>query len=337
VVTPTQPTALQFTVATETSRRFLWPAVGQLTSYFGRGHTTGIDIGLDSSTDSPIRASAGGTVTFAGGSSCCGYGYYAVVDHGDGYSTLYGHLEELAVKTGRELEQGDLIGLGGSSGNSDGKHLHFEIMLNEQYLDPLRFLAQVQGLPSRQTRAMSCPVDTLAIGPDSTLSLRFTSGTLDGYQVEHVSLVPLGAVIGAPEVNARSDGQRRVTVEVAALPAASGRIYEYALGVNFGRGADKAVADCTLLLHTLPSYPELNRVATATPPPRPRPTMIHTRTPTPVFSGPGAIRTATPTPRPGQPPALSGSRTPAVSGTPTRTTGTPVTSSSPVRQGTPGR
>ena len=75
--------------------RFAWAATGPLTSYFGRGHPTGIDIGLGYDEDSPILASAAGTVSFAGGNACCSYGYHAIIDHEGGFSTLYAHFAEV--------------------------------------------------------------------------------------------------------------------------------------------------------------------------------------------------------------------------------------------------
>jgi hypothetical protein len=286
--------------------------------------------------DSPVRASAAGKVTFAGGDPCCGYGYYVVVQHAEGFSTLYGHLAELSVSADATVEQGDLLGLGGSTGASDGKHLHFEISQNDRYLDPLRFLALAQDVTARPVRAQSCPGERLVLAPASTLLLRFTSSSLDGYQMEAPTIRPLSAVLGGPEIEARSEGQKRVAVNIDALPAASGNVFEYGLSVGFTRGSERVAAECTLVLNTVASHPELNRQPTATP--RPRPTLIPKRTATPV-SGAGLSVTVTPG-TPTRTPTITASRTPSpvptsrlTSGTPTRIVGTPP--ATPTRGTTP--
>jgi murein DD-endopeptidase MepM/ murein hydrolase activator NlpD len=69
-----------------------------------------------------------------------GYGNYAIVTHGNGYATLYGHLHDFAVKDGDLVRRGDLVGHEGSTGNSTGPHLHFEVRKDGGYLDPCPFL-----------------------------------------------------------------------------------------------------------------------------------------------------------------------------------------------------
>jgi murein DD-endopeptidase MepM/ murein hydrolase activator NlpD len=69
-----------------------------------------------------------------------GYGNYAIVTHGNGYSTVYGHLHDIVVKDGDLLQRGDLIGHEGTTGNSTGPHLHFEVRQHGGYLDPCPFL-----------------------------------------------------------------------------------------------------------------------------------------------------------------------------------------------------
>ena len=69
-----------------------------------------------------------------------GYGNYAIVTHGNGYATLDGHLHDFAVKDGDLVRRGDLIGHEGSTGNSTGPHLHFEVRKDGGYLDPCPFL-----------------------------------------------------------------------------------------------------------------------------------------------------------------------------------------------------
>ena len=108
------------------------PVSGVITSRFGNresirsyGHT-GLDIAAPAGT--PIKAAAGGTVTFSGYSG--GYGYVVKLDNGNGVETYYGHCSKLYVSTGEKVEAGDVIAAVGSTGNSTGNHLHFEVRIN---------------------------------------------------------------------------------------------------------------------------------------------------------------------------------------------------------------
>jgi murein DD-endopeptidase MepM/ murein hydrolase activator NlpD len=110
-----------------------------ITSYFGPSHPLGIDIGVQQGT--PIVAAKAGVVTFAGGDPCCSYGYYVDVDHGGGWMTRYGHFRSWPiVSVGQHVAQGQVLGYSGTTGYSTGPHLHFEIRLNGQVLNPLSFL-----------------------------------------------------------------------------------------------------------------------------------------------------------------------------------------------------
>jgi murein DD-endopeptidase MepM/ murein hydrolase activator NlpD len=119
---------------------FIWPVWGAISSYFGPGHPLGIDIDLFEDPNAPIAAAKKGIVTFAGGNSCCSYGLYVVVDHGDGMQTLYAHLSQISVVQGQMVAQGQLLGFGGRTGYATGNHLHFEIHVGESVVDPLIFL-----------------------------------------------------------------------------------------------------------------------------------------------------------------------------------------------------
>jgi murein DD-endopeptidase MepM/ murein hydrolase activator NlpD len=79
-------------------------------------------------------------VTFAGGDTCCSYGLYVIIDHGNGYSTLYGHLSQINVAAGQTVAQGQVLGLGGRTGYATGNHLHFEVRINGAPTDPLGYL-----------------------------------------------------------------------------------------------------------------------------------------------------------------------------------------------------
>jgi murein DD-endopeptidase MepM/ murein hydrolase activator NlpD len=79
-------------------------------------------------------------VVFAGGNPCCSYGYYVVVDHGNGFETLYAHFSSIAVSVGQQVAQGQLLGYAGRTGYATGNHLHFEVHLNGQVVNPLTYL-----------------------------------------------------------------------------------------------------------------------------------------------------------------------------------------------------
>ena len=101
-----------------------------------RGHT-GMDLAVPTGT--PIRAALSGTVT-ASAYNQGGYGYYVIIDHGSGLSTLYGHCSQLLVPVGRTVEAGDVIALSGSTGRSTGPHLHFEVRVNGERTNPRSYL-----------------------------------------------------------------------------------------------------------------------------------------------------------------------------------------------------
>ena len=120
------------------------PVTGRITSRFGavesiRDHThKGIDIAATRGT--PILATASGKVSFAGWSS--GYGYLVKIDHGNGVETYYGHCSKLYVSAGETVEAGEQIAAVGSTGNSTGNHLHFEIRLDGKQVNPQTYVYQ---------------------------------------------------------------------------------------------------------------------------------------------------------------------------------------------------
>jgi murein DD-endopeptidase MepM/ murein hydrolase activator NlpD len=125
----------------------IWPVVGYLSSMFGNRadpFTGGPDFhpGLDisASAGTPIRATADGTVESAGYAG--NYGNAVVVRHGFGISTRYGHMSRIATKTGTTIRRGDVIGYVGATGRATSAHLHYEILLNGQTINPLRLLAR---------------------------------------------------------------------------------------------------------------------------------------------------------------------------------------------------
>jgi len=126
-------------VSRSISERFFWPTTGELTSNFGyrwgRLHE-GIDLGNDVGTT--IRAARSGRVTHAGWYG--GYGYAVLIEHDQGYSTLYGHLNSHVVTKGQYVKGGQTIATMGNTGNSTGPHLHFEVRKNNVAINPYKVL-----------------------------------------------------------------------------------------------------------------------------------------------------------------------------------------------------
>lgn len=118
---------------------FAWPMPGYtyLTCNFGDGGHRGIDIAGGDIYGKPVVAADGGTVLYAGWNDS--YGYCVFIDHGNGYETRYAHMSELAVETGDSLEQNQVVGYVGSTGNSTGPHLHFEVIFDGELYDPMSY------------------------------------------------------------------------------------------------------------------------------------------------------------------------------------------------------
>lgn len=118
------------------SSNFIWPTSGSITQYPIWYHMA-LDIANGSLP--PVLASDGGTVVYAG---CIAYGYgcHVIIDHGNGYQTLYGHLSQIQTSPGATVGQRQQIGVMGSTGRSTGPHLHFEIRSGGTLLNPLGFL-----------------------------------------------------------------------------------------------------------------------------------------------------------------------------------------------------
>lgn len=120
---------------------FSWPVTGTITSPFGWRSNPfggspefhqGLDIAAPSGTT--VTAAAGGTVIMAQWYG--GYGNYILIDHGGGYSTGYGHLSAIYVSNGQSVQRGQAIGAVGSTGQSTGPHLHFEVRIAGKPVDP---------------------------------------------------------------------------------------------------------------------------------------------------------------------------------------------------------
>lgn len=116
---------------------FIWPTNGQMSQYFSWYHP-GIDIANRSAPG--IAASDGGVVMVAGWPDGSGYGNRVVIDHGNGYTSLYAHMSNIYVSPGQTVTRGQLIGQMGSTGRSTGTHLHLEIHFKGVALNPLAIL-----------------------------------------------------------------------------------------------------------------------------------------------------------------------------------------------------
>ncbi len=136
---------------------FTWPVPGFYYISYGVGwrwgaYHKGIDIWSQGIRGAKICAAASGTVILVSNTcthdygknySCgCGggYGNYCIIDHGNGYWTLYGHSQGITVTQGQHVEKGDVLGLVGSTGHSTGDHLHFEVRLNGVAQDPTNYV-----------------------------------------------------------------------------------------------------------------------------------------------------------------------------------------------------
>lgn len=124
----------------------MWPVVGKLESgvggrrnpFGGRGYEYHEGQDIDAAYGTPVQVAASGRVIIAGWQR--GYGNVVYVDHGNGLSTRYGHLSAIDVIVGQTVTRGQTIGLVGSTGRSTGPHLHYEVRINNQPVDPRPYL-----------------------------------------------------------------------------------------------------------------------------------------------------------------------------------------------------
>ncbi len=116
---------------------FIWPTSGGITQYFAWYHP-GIDIANKAAPG--IGAADGGTIVLAGWPDNQGYGNRVVIDHGNGYQSLYSHLSNIYVTAGQTISRGQTIAQMGSTGRSTGTHLHFEIHFKGVPINPLSIL-----------------------------------------------------------------------------------------------------------------------------------------------------------------------------------------------------
>lgn len=124
----------------------IWPVDGKLEGGFGGRRNpfggsgwefhTGQDI--EAAMGADVVAGASGKISYSGWMN--GYGQLVIVDHGGGLTTRYGHLSHIDVEVGQQVSRGELIGRVGSTGRSTGPHLHYEVRINDQAVNPLQYL-----------------------------------------------------------------------------------------------------------------------------------------------------------------------------------------------------
>jgi murein DD-endopeptidase MepM/ murein hydrolase activator NlpD len=132
----------------------VWPVNGTLEGGFGgrRNPFGGPGYEFHSGQDieapwgAPVVAGASGRVSFVGWQN--GYGQLVVVDHGGGLTTRYGHLSHIDVEADQAVSRGQLLGKVGSTGRSTGPHLHYEVRINDQPVNPLQYLLQSVPMPA---------------------------------------------------------------------------------------------------------------------------------------------------------------------------------------------
>lgn len=138
---PAAPRAAAAPASRGGEEEFAQPARGVVSSPFGRRWGRmheGVDIANDAGT--PIRAALAGKVAHAGWIQ--GYGYTVILEHRQGYTTLYGHMQQILAEPGAHVVRGQIIGRMGSTGNSTGPHVHFEVRRDGELVNPQRILRQ---------------------------------------------------------------------------------------------------------------------------------------------------------------------------------------------------
>ncbi|KFN43144.1 M23 family metallopeptidase [Arenimonas oryziterrae] len=138
-----QQVQLKSTPSSRPSPGFITSGFGTRSDPFsgGRAHHMGID--FDANTGDPVRSAADGVVSYSGIKS--GYGNVVEIDHGNGYTTLYGHNSKLMVRVGDVVRAGQEVAKAGSTGRSTGPHVHFEVHVNGVQVNPRPFLDKIGG------------------------------------------------------------------------------------------------------------------------------------------------------------------------------------------------
>jgi hypothetical protein len=269
---------------------FVWPADGPITSEIGPWHPLGIDIGFEYDVDSPIRASARGTVTFAGGTVGEDYGYHVIIDHGGGLVTLYGHMSEVAVQEGQFVKQGEFLGLGGDTGKAQGKHLHFEVKYNGSQINPLEVLP-AQGASAPEPLPVDCAKEALVIDSGAPAVLDFGQALPSGTLIGDTHFEAVNASGQALPSSVARESDRTVLLDTSPTVKGTGEDDEYALKV-MPAAADQPELVCSVFVKTR----SVRTVFYVRPTSTPVPPTAEEATVIPPTSTPTNTPTATPTP-----------------------------------------
>ncbi len=265
---------------------FVWPADGPITSEIGPWHPLGIDIGFELDEDSPIRAAARGTVTFAGGTEHEDYGYHVIIDHGGGLVTLYGHMSQVAAQEGQVVRQGELLGLGGDTGKAQGKHLHFEVKSNGAQINPLQVLPE-QGASRPEPLEMDCAKEALVIDSGAPAVLDFGRALAGGSLIGETHFEAVKASQDALPASVAKESDTTVLLDTSPTVKGTGDDDEYALKLMLAAGDEPEVV-CTVFVRTRTFRTVFYVRPTSTPMPQA----------TPEYIPPTATPTNTPTPTP---------------------------------------
>ncbi|HEX5140283.1 MAG TPA: M23 family metallopeptidase [Dehalococcoidia bacterium] len=318
---PAAPIAVQVTV----SYPLIWPVQGPITSYIGSNHPSGIDIGLSPDGDRQIHAAAAGTVTFSGGSTADDYGYHVIIDHGNGVETLYAHLATRLASTGDVVKQGDVIGIGGSTGKADGLHLHFEVQGHGRIFDPLPLLPKDHS--DSRVQPLDCDVDALVVTAGAEASFDFKGALPYGSSIVGVGVsTPAHEPADPAFIDAQASSESSVDMRTQMGFEGPVQDDEFLLSVTSTDPVTMAttVKECSVIVHT----PRVQPTFYVKPAPTP------TLTPTPEVAEEQQQVFATNTPLP----EFSWTSTPEPTATPTKTkepTATPTKTKEPTETPTP--
>jgi len=293
---------------------FIWPAQGPITSEIGPWHPLGIDIGLQYQEDSMIRAAARGTVTFAGGTKNADYGYHVIIDHGGGMETIYAHLDEVYVKEGQVVRQGEFLGLGGNTGRSDGKHLHFEVKTHGAQVNPLEVLPE-QGASRPESLKMDCAKEALVVDSGAPVFLDFDGALPAGSRIADAQLQSVNTSPQALPALAETESDVSVLVDTSPTVTGTGNDDEYALKLTASVAEDASEMVCAVFVRTHTTRTVFYVRPTSTPTPLPPEAAPPTSTPTPTNT-PTPTPTPTKTPYPTRPPSNQAPKQPAKTSAP---------------------
>ncbi len=317
------PASVQVSVSR--SGDFAWPANGEIRTYFGLYHPTGIDIDLDPRTEVQVRASASGVVSAVGGDPAVGIGKQVTIAQPDGTSTVYGALGSAWVGPGQQVQQGDVIGTGGSTGDEGGKHLHFEVRDISGPVDPLRYLPVAQATQAQGTA--TCPTSVIQVDPASEVTLEFGGQSLADYQVQDAS-VRVSNESYYPAISTKTVGPRTVQLSVPPAPSATGKTIAFQLQAGFRGDSQRLTVTCSLALSTRET------LANAAPTPAPTSAPGSEDTPSAPDSVAGPEGVAAPLQPPGPTPTPTQIR-PAIKTPTPKKTATPAGTQKPAASATP--